>query len=134
LQPSSFLPLILAMSQLFFHLNTYGPIMGTAKTQPTGRSLASHLHCSHANNNTQQWVCFEGELFFLHKFYHCFEPCLDYFFNSILAVPSWERTKLNPQADAWPPTHIATMPTTIDSGRYNSKMSFCFLHFFNIVF
>jgi hypothetical protein len=44
------------VSIIFFQLNTYGPCTKTAKTQPTGWSLASHPHCHYTNNNTQWQV------------------------------------------------------------------------------
>ena len=61
---SPFLPVLLATSQCFFTIKFLcGPIMQSAKAQPTDWSLASCPHRQHANNNRQQQVCFDGELF-----------------------------------------------------------------------
>jgi hypothetical protein len=69
-----------ATSHLFFlQLNNYGPITGSAETQPTDWSLASCPNCRHANDNRHRAVCFCGEFFISSPFLPLFLATSQFF-------------------------------------------------------
>jgi hypothetical protein len=58
--PLHFYKIFIAMLHNIFHLNSYRPNVGMAKTQPTEGVWPPTLHRRLANINGQQHVYFEG--------------------------------------------------------------------------
>ena len=108
--PSPFSLMSFSYISIYFELNSYGPTMGTAETQPTNWIIPPALHHHLANNNRQRWVYFCGVFSCQLHFLQMVHSYLEIFFQFIIYGPTMGRAEAQPTDWVWPPTphhHLA---------------------------